>query len=332
MFDSLRIDPLLFRQCFLLVFLGLAVAPTQAENSKWLAVTIDNDILLGNDNGYTNGIYFSWFEVGDRNEHLTPDWLVTPLAWSADMGSPVRTLQAYSLGQIMLTPEDITIEDPPLNEVPYSGTLFFNSTFITMKKSHADSVGTVIGIVGPSSGTEATQKWVHELVGADEPLGWDTQLEDELVFQFSRGRLWKTWSRSDDRMDFLLLAEGGLGTLSSFAAGAMLLRFGSELSNTFATPLLINTRSANPAAISGGWYLYAGARLEYVFNQIFTDGNTYKDSRSIEYDPSQVGMTTGLAYSWKTTSVTIALFDSNITDKSSSDVNQFGTLTFGWRF
>ncbi len=321
-----------FLRCLLFVFLGLEVTLVQADNSKWLAVTIDNDIFLGNDNGYTNGIYFSRFEVGDQNDQLTPDWLVTPLAWSADMEGPVRTLQAYSLGQIMLTPEDITIDDPPLEDLPYSGTLFFNSTFITMNESYADSVGTVIGIVGPSSGAEATQKWVHEVVGADEPLGWDTQLEDELVFQFLRGRLWRSWRRLDDRMDFLFLAEGGFGTLSSFAAGGMLFRFGSELSSTFATPLLINTRSANPAAISGGWYLYAGARMEYVFNQIFTDGNTYRDSRSIEFDQSQIGLTTGVAYSWQQASITIALFDSNVTDKAARDVNQFGTLTFGWRF
>jgi len=308
------------------------VAPAKAENSQWLAVTIDNDILLGNDNGYTNGIYFSWFKVNDQNESAKPDWLTAPLSWSVNIESAKNTLQVYSLGQIMVTPEDITIENPPINDLPYSGTLLFNSTFITMEDSHADSIGTVIGIVGPSSGAENTQKWVHDLVGADEPQGWDTQLEDELVFQFSRARLWKTWSRSDDRMDLLVLAEAGLGTLSSYVASAMLFRFGNDLSRTFATPLLINTRSANPAAINGAWYLFTGVRFEYVFNAIYIDGNTYRDSRSIDYDQSQIGLTAGLAYSWENTSITVALYDSNITDELSSEFTQFGTLTFGWRF
>ncbi len=323
---------MLFRIRYLLTLLGLIVTPVLAEESNWLAVTLDNDILLGNDNGYTNGIYFSWFEVDDQNESSHPDWLTAPLSWSVNVESAKNTLQVYSLGQVMVTPEDITLENPPVNDLPYSGTLLFNSTFITIEASHADAIATVIGIVGPSSGAEETQKWVHDLVGADEPQGWDTQLEDEIIFQFLRGRLWRTWSRPDDRMDFLVLAEAGLGTLSSFAASAMLYRFGSDLSSTFATPLLINTRSANPAAINGAWYFFAGVRFEYVFNAIYVDGNTYRESRSIDYDHSQIGVTTGLAYSWDNTSITVALYDSNISDDLSGEFTQFGTLTFGWRF
>ena len=291
---------------------------------------MDNDILLGNDNGYTNGIYFSWFSLDDENKKLKPDWLSTPLAWSINRKSAERTLQAYSLGQVMVTPNDITIEDPPLNELPYSGSLLFNSTFITMEASVADSIVTVVGIVGPSSGAENTQKWVHEQIGADEPRGWDTQLGDEIVFQLSRARLWRTWSAADDDMDLLTMADAGLGNLSSYVSSAVLVRYGRDLSRSFPTPLFINTRSANPVATRGGWYLFAGVRIEYLFNAIYTDGNTFRDSRSIDYDRSQVGLTTGLTYSWQEISITFALYESNASDKSTRDYTRFGTLTFGW--
>lgn len=320
------------RLCCLFALLGLAVAPLKAEESKWFAVTVDNDLLVGNDNGYTNGIYFSWFKVGDQNERHTPHWLAAPLSWSLDMEGMKTSLQAYSVGQTMVTPEDITIENPPINEIPYSGALLFNYTYIAVEERHADSVGTVIGVVGPSSGAETTQKWVHDSIGANEPEGWDTQLQDEIVFQLSRARLWKTWNASDDHMDLLVIGEAGLGTLSSFVASAMLFRFGDDLNRTFATPLLINTRSANPVAIEGGWYFFAGVRFEYIFNAIYTDGNTFKDSRSIDYDPSQIGITTGLAYSWENISVTFALYESNISDETTRDITRFGTLTIGWRY
>ncbi len=308
------------------------ITPVLAEESIWFAATIDNDIFIGQDNGYTNGIYFSWFELVQKPQQTKPNWLVKPLLWSVDLADSNATLETYSLGQVMVTPQDITIEDPPRNDIPYSGSLLFNYSLISMKASTADSIGTVVGIVGPSSGAEETQKWVHELVGADEPRGWDTQLQDEVVFQFYRSRLWKSWSNQNDTMDLLVLASAGLGTISSFTAAAALFRFGSELSNTFATPLLISTRAANPAAIGGGWYAYAGLRVETIFNTIYADGNTFQDSRSIDYDRTQVGLTAGLAYSWKNTSVTFALFDSNAADESVSDYSQFGTLTVGWRF
>lgn len=319
------------RLCNLFFLLGLAVAPVQAKESNWLAVTVDNDILVGNDNGYTNGFFISWFKAGDQNDRFTPDWLAVPLSWSVDAEGAKATLQAYTLGQIMVTPEDITIESPPIDDLPYSGSLLLTYSFITIAEAHADSVGTVIGVVGPSSGGETTQKWFHEQFDADEPEGWDTQLDDEIVFQLSRGRLWRTWTASDDHMDLLFLGEAGVGTLSSFVASGMLFRYGRDLSRTFATPLLINNRSANPVAIEGGWYLFAGLRFEYVFNLIYTDGNTYRDSRSIEYDQSQLGITAGLAYSWDNVSVTFAVYDSNLSDDLSGDISRFGTFTIGWR-
>ncbi len=323
----------MLRRIFYVSFLIELMAPiAHAEQNSWGAVNIDNDILLGNDNGYTNGIYFSWFNFDDENEDLKPGWLSAPLNWSIDLENAEMSLKGYSLGQVMVTPEDITVEEPPFSEIPYSGSLLLSSTFITVQESTADSIVTVIGIVGPSSRAEQTQKWVHEQVGADIPQGWDTQLEDEFVFQLSRARLWRAWNSHDDDVDLLVLADAGLGTLSSYVSSAGLIRYGRDLSSSFETPLLINARSANPAAVRGGWFFFAGVRLEYVFNAIYSDGNTFRDSRSIDYDRSQIGLTTGLAYSWEDVSITLALYESNASDASARDVTRFGTLTLGWEF
>lgn len=305
---------------------------SHAEEANWLAVTLDNDIFVGNDNGYTNGIYFSSLTVWDEQFPKSRNWLLAPIAWSLSSKSPKQILRSYTLGQTMVTPEEITDEIPDSNDIPYSGLLSFSHTHIETGISQADSLGVVIGVVGPASEADQTQKWVHEQIGADEPKGWDTQLDNELVFQFSRGRLWRVWSAPTDRVDLLVLGEAGIGTLSSFLASAALVRFGSELANTFETPLLITTRSANPAAIEGDWYTYVGLRAEYVANQIFTDGNTYKDSRSIDYDSTQIGWTAGLALSWQKASITFALYDSNVTDDINGKYTRFGALTFGWRY
>ena len=323
---------MLCRLLLLYSLIGLTAASAQAEEANWFAVTVDNDIFLGNDNWYTNGIYASWVNTANQNDLHQPGLMTIPINWSLDIEGAQLTLQAYTLGQIMVTPEDIRIINPPLTDMPYSGTLLFHSTFIAVQESHADAAGTAIGIVGPASGAERSQKRVHVIVGADEPKGWDSQLGDEIIFQVNRARLWRAWYSKDDRSDFLVLADIGAGTLSSYLASAMLVRFGRGLFNTFETPLLINTRSANPAAVNGAWYAFAGARFEYVFNNIFGDGNTFKDSRSIDFDHSQIGLTAGLALSWKQLSITLALYESNITDSSAGDFTRFGTLTLGWQY
>ena len=69
--------------------------------------------------------------------------------------------------------------------------------------------------MGPSSGAEFAQEQVHSLTGSDEPEGWDTQLENEPVFQFSRGRVWRSWESADKHFDLLLDSEAKLGTISS---------------------------------------------------------------------------------------------------------------------
>jgi lipid A 3-O-deacylase len=76
--------------------------------------------------------------------------------------------------------------------------------------------------------------------------------------------------------------------------------------------------------------VFAGAGARYTFNQIFLDGNTWHDSRSIDYDPEQVAVSIGLAYSWENLSMTFAINDLNVIgdeDKNVDQYTQYGTLT-----
>jgi hypothetical protein len=47
-------------------------------------------------------------------------------------------------------------------------------------------------VVGPASQAEKTQKDFHNLIGGDEPMGWDTQLPNEPVINIglTAAHLW----------------------------------------------------------------------------------------------------------------------------------------------
>lgn len=299
----------------------------------WMSFTLDNDLFINDDSGYTNGIFLSTYDIGARPEEFPKnDILVTPLMGSMTTNDKIVVVNSYTLGQIMNTPRDITTTNPPDTELPYAGLLFISNTYTVVTPTVADTVGTVIGIVGPASGAETTQKLIHDITGSNDPQGWDTQLENELVFQFSRGRIWRTWVSSSQHFDFLSGADINVGTLTSSVNGGLMLRYGRDLQSTYFTPLFNNLKTANPVAIKGGWYVYGGITASYVFNQIFLDGNTYRDSRSIEYDPDRLGIGIGLAYSWMDYSLTFAINDFDvISDETSEGLTQFGTLTFAWR-
>ena len=306
----------------------------QAE-AEWASITMDNDSLVGNDNGYTNGIYVSWWDGPKGNEVAKPGFLARAMLWSMpDSDAPGVAIK--TVGQTMITPDDIE-EDPPIlppDDLPYAGLLFYADTWVQVHESYADKISVTIGIVGEYSFAEEAQEFVHEIIGSDEPCCWDSQLDDEVVFQFSRGRFWKTWESDSENADFLTGADLNVGTISSSAGVAMMVRYGRGLRNSYATALLVNQRTSNPVATQEGWYLFAGARAAYLANQIFLDGNTWDDdAEEIDYDSEMLGVTAGLAYSWKDLSVTFAINDLNVLedDDGAEEYSEYGTITVAWK-
>ena len=318
-------------------FLLLSYSVASHAENDWVSITLDNDLFIGNDSGYTNGLYLSFFDAGDTQSSLPEnDFWVKPLMWSMPNHNIQGAVNAYMVGQTMSTPSDITIEVPDENELPYAALLALTNSYVTVTPSRADRVSTTVGIVGPAALGEESQKFIHKIIGSDEPRGWDTQLENELVFQLSRATMWRTWESSSGNSDFLTNADLTLGTIQSSFSTGLTLRYGRDLISSYATKLFDNSRTTNPSAVDSGWYIYTSVQAGFVFNQIFTDGNTFRDSRSIDYDQEYISLATGFAYSWKNSSLTFAFNDSNLlqsgsTEEALKDLTQYGTITFALR-
>ena len=304
--------------------------------ADWLAFTMDNDAFVGNDNGYTNGMYFSWFNTPD-NAAAEIGFLARAMKWSLPKNSSGRKISVKTIGQTMITPDDIE-EDPPIlppDDLPYGGLLFYRDSWLTINPGYSDRIAVTIGVVGEYSFAEQAQEIVHEIIGSDEPCCWDSQLSDEVVFQISRGRLWRTWVSNGGSADLLLGADIDLGTISSSAGATVVVRYGEQMDNTYATAALASSRTINPVATETGWYVYAGLRASYVANQIFLDGSRSYDNDfdEIEYDEEALGYSAGFAYSWKNVSVTFAINDLNVNedDDGADEYSEYGTLTVAWR-
>jgi hypothetical protein len=323
----------------LAVFGISASGPVLAE-AEWFSVTMDNDAFVGNDNGYTNGLYVTWLDGPEGNSPAEIGWLARAMKWSLpDSGSSGIGFDIKTIGQTMITPDDIE-EDPPIlppDDLPYGGLLFYTDTFVQIQQRHADKISVTIGVVGEASLAEDTQKVVHDIISSDEPCCWDEQLDDEVVFQVSRSRVWKTWVSDSGNADFLLSADLQLGTISSSVGAGFMVRYGRQMKNSFATALLATSRTINPVASQTGWYVFAGARASYVGNQIFLDGSkSYDDDfDEIDYEEDAISATAGLAYSWKEFSFTFAMNDLNVNEDSDNDgaeeYSEYGTFTVAWK-
>jgi hypothetical protein len=303
----------------------------------WLSVTLDNDFFVNDDNGYTNGIYVSIYDVYDNvTSQEQADFWVQPLMWSMPNRSIDQAVNVYGFGQTLTTPYDISKSIPTEEDLPYSAVLAFTNTYITVGPDYADSVSTTLGVVGPIALGEETQKAVHSIIDARIPQGWDTQLNNELVFELSRGRTWRHWVSDEGNMDVLLGANMSLGTIKSGVSTAAIIRYGQNLKESYPTALLADSRTSNPIAVNSGWFVYSGLAVKYHFNQIYTDGNTFSDSPSIDYDHNINMFAVGMTYSWGSGSMAFAIntpfsFSEDESDKNLDQFNRYGTLTFAWQ-
>lgn len=323
-----------FKKYFASLFL-LYSMQTYAD-VNWVSVTLDNDFFVNEDNGYTNGIYVATYDVYDGvTSQQEADIWVQPLMWSMANRSIDQAVNVYSFGQTLTTPYDISQTIPLETDLPYSAVINFTNTYITVGPDYADRASTTLGIVGPLALGEETQRAVHSIVPARDPKGWDTQLNNELVFEFSRGRTWRQWESNSGNMDLLLGANVSLGTIKSGISTAAIIRYGENLRDSYATVLFADSRTSNPIAVNGGWFMYSGLALKYNFNQIYTDGNTFNDSRSIDYDHNINIFALGVTYSWGDGSLAFAInrpfsFNEDGTDRNLDQFNSYGTLTFAW--
>ncbi len=322
----------------LLASIGLAGSNLARAEADWVSFTMDNDSMVGNDNGYTNGIYVTWYNVPEEGkEDPEPGLLANLMMWSMpDRSSSSRDVDIGTIGQTMITPDDIE-EDPPIlppDDLPYAGLLYYADSFARVQDNYSDMVSVRIGIVGEYSFAEQAQEFVHEIISSDEPCCWDSQLDDEIVFQFSRSRFWRTWVSGSGSFDLLTGADLNVGTIASSFGAAFMFRYGTQLQRSYATALLVSQRTSNPIATQEGWYLFAGARGGYLANQIFLDGNTYDDdAEEIDYTEETVGVTAGIAYSWKDLSLTYAISDLNVNedDDGADEYSEYGTITLAWK-
>ena len=321
----------------LLCLFAMASPDSVLAEADWSSLTIDNDLFVGNDNGYTSGIYYSWYDTPDNNK-AEIGFLARAMRWSLTDRYPAKAeVSIRTIGQTMVTPDDIKLEDPPLppEDLPYGGLLFFSDIWVKAYADRAEKIGVTLGIVGEYSFAEESQTFVHKVIGGDEPKGWDTQLNDEIVFQFSRAQVWRNWASRSGNSDFMLGADAALGTISSSVGVTAMYRYGRQLQHSFTTALLTTSRASNPVAVRSGWFMFAGVNARYLANQIFLDGNTFDNDgqESMEYDNEAVGVTVGVTYAWQKVSLAFAMSDLNVIEdnEQAGEYSQFGTLTLAWK-
>lgn len=323
-------------RAFLLLTLVTGCAHADTFSLSW-----DNDLLLGLDQGYTNGVRLSYLSSpsSDQNadsaklSRAAGRWL--KMLPGIEPESQNQTV-SISLRQLMVTPEDISLEQPSRDDLPYAGFLFLSSTAWSWGADSITGYGIHSGVVGPESGAEASQKWVHRLTGSEEPRGWDYQLGTDVVggLQGTHARkFWRSGSKGQLEQELAWVGSARISSFRSNARVGWIWRTGRYLPMNF-VPDYAGTSSTVglPAALNDtgrGWSVFVGLGVEYVaYSYLEDSAGPYQFEESPVL--AQVGI--GATWQWQNLQTALILRATTGEEQSNKDSFSFGTLSLTWAY
>ncbi|WP_411293326.1 lipid A deacylase LpxR family protein [Thiohalomonas denitrificans] len=324
----------------LALFLPIAPAMAQAADENTPAIgdckaeeavrfrggtaRLENDLFIGRDQNYTNGVVFTAVshDIPGRLQtkclpkpvrlHAKFIQLVNPGFWS-DAGDSAPTQNVIvKFGQSMFTPEDYTRTDLIPDDRPYAGLLYVGMSWNRRKhepRSNREMLDTrevTFGVIGPLSLAEESQNVVHDMVGSERFAGWEHQLENEPALQLAMDRKFKEYRGtgavtpgfSADSISSLGLRLGNIETSATLGIEG---RIGWNLPNDFGTyPIRPGAENRPPSAsvhsspsgtpsaaprVRPGVQLFGTLEAKLVAHDFSLDGNLFRSSHRVTRRP-----------------------------------------------
>jgi hypothetical protein len=270
------------------------------DTGRFFSLQVENDLVAGTDRHYTNGLRVQWLSA----EADVPDWAMAVARQAPFFPAGSVKRWGLSLGHSIFTPSDTETTAPQPKDRPYAGWLYGSLGFVSHTGQRLDTLELTLGMVGPSAQGEFVQNDWHKLIGVDEAHGWDHQLHDEpglLVAYERKWRAWQTYGAHGFAADLTPHAGVTLGNVMTYGAAGATLRLGQDLPDDYGPPRirpsLPGTTYFIPTA-GFGWYLFAGVEGRVVGRNIFLDGNTFRDSPSVDRRIGVYDLQAGLAMTW----------------------------------
>ena len=287
--------------------------PKEGTDYGRLSIIEENDsILLDDDRYYTQGAQFTWLSpsIGyDSGFNVPFEWLSGTSIFAPFRSGGQWHNHRYEilLGQQIFTPQATHLENPPDDDRPYGGWLYAGIGMIQdtdhRELDHLEILGGIIG--EHSMGRNAQNDW-HQFIGVDEAQGWDHQIPSEPGIMISYERKWRFNQPLFLGQEIEAIPELGatVGNVMTYAQTGVSLRFGQGLKADYGQqrmrPATSGTSYFNPEGLTSpfGYYVYVAAQGRAVGRNIFLDGNTDGDSRSVDKKPLVGDLSAGIAMFW----------------------------------
>jgi lipid A 3-O-deacylase len=324
----------------------------EARRSDTLTLYLENDLfgLENEDRYYTHGTKLSWIsrDLSDYRDILSgPPWMQRLIDRLPFINDPERQRTvSVSLGQNIYTPEDKERSDLILDDRPYAGITYLGLGLHSKSRLQMDTLELDIGIVGRHSYAEDCQQEVHNWTDSAKPKGWSHQLHDEPILNLYFERKWRALqARSPEGLGFDCIPHLGIAAGNAYTGinlGGQV-RFGWNIPNDFGT-YLIRPGSDSSAPMSDadprffrpfhrfGIHLFLAVDGNAVARNILLDGNTFRDSHSVDKKPFVADLIGGIGMIIHRFKITYSYVHRTKEFETQKDEQEFGAISLSFTF
>ena len=174
----------------------------EPENTGW-ALYIDNDVMAPtkSDRDYTGGLSVTLSGTQARDALLSIDgWRhgLDRFSHFADVYDDAAfSRHSMEFGLTVFTPQELSNRALQAGDRPYASLLYVANTAVNVvpDRDVAYLSTLTLGVIGAPF-VEHVQQDLHDVLGSEEPIGWENQISDggELTFRYSIARAERSWA------------------------------------------------------------------------------------------------------------------------------------------
>jgi lipid A 3-O-deacylase len=315
------------KKLFLPLLLILTASCAMAQNHKdEFGIQTDNDSYLGqgSDRYYTDGLFFFYRHALDVKGY----------------NKLANKVLGFELGQKIFNPQSGAVPSTSYVDRPFAGYLYAGANVNYLYKNESNlKFGAQLGLVGPASGAEAAQTWVHKNFGFYTPAGWQYQIKNDVELNLSAE--YNKLIARDTAVDFSFASYANLGNGFTGAGFGALVRLGSfnKLFNSASTQSSVTADADYKPTNKHEFFLYYKPLLNFIGYDATVQGSLFRkhnDPTSLEItlDPERVVFSNEIGLTYTTSRWT---FDAAATlhtkdVKEMVKSHQWGSVTALYRF
>jgi len=187
------------------------------DADRYIRIHYENDFFTDDDKYYSQGISAEFVDP-IFNDFFFHKILLT--------GKDLRQ-NGIALEHNGFTPTTINSDSILYGDRPYAATLtgrVFSMSYHPGLRARITSSFS-FGVIGPAAGGKAMQSTIHQWIDDDQPLGWQYQIQNDIVLNYNAS-LEKNLLQIPDRLILNGLVAGQLGTLNTKLSTGLVLVVG----------------------------------------------------------------------------------------------------------